>query len=278
MQFDSIVLEGGGMYGFYQLGALSYLQENGYLNNLKVYSGSSVGALLCYMLIIGFSPIEILLYLLKNEITTKTKQTLNIKKILENKGIFDFSLIRNSLIDVTYQKIGKEITMSDIKKMFNKTLVICTFNYTKKVAEYITHETHPDMPCIDALQASCSIPFMFDWFDYDGYIYVDGGFVDNFPIANKNVTGNIIGITTKRKPLQQNSDAINTPNILMFMYDMFNYTRYKKVEEEKNIKNSYNIEIPIEKDLVGLSLGLMPHDILDMFSIGYNCSKNILKK
>ena len=279
--FDSLVIEGGGMYGFYHLGALSYLQECGHLNSVVNYSGSSIGSVICYLLIIGMSPIEMLLYIHTHEITGKLKNTLKIKNILENKGIFDFGIIKKYLTEVTHQKIGKNMTMLDIKKMFNKNLVICTFNYTKKTIEYITHETHPDMNCIDALQCSCSIPLLFDWCDHDGYIYVDGGFVDNFPINHPYITGNIMGLNIIFKENEEketeNADAINLPDIFTFMYEMFNYPRKQKVQEQIKNNKLYNIQIENDKKLMGFSFGLSTHTTLDMFSVGYNSSKKFFK-
>ena len=276
--FDSLVIQGGGMYGFYHLGALSYLQENGYLNNIKNFSGSSIGAIICYLIIIGCSPIEILLTLHTNQITQKLKDSFNLKNILENKGIFDFSILRNALNDVTRQKLGKEITMIDIKKMFKKNFSICTFNYTKKEIEYITHETNPDMNCIDALQCSASIPLIFDWYDYDGYIYVDGGFVDNFPIDHSYIVGNILGLTIMHTCNDnEKSDAINLPDIFTFMYEMFNFPRYQKVKRQIDKNNLYNIKIENEKKFTGFSFGLSPNTTLEMFSTGYNCSRNFFK-
>jgi predicted acylesterase/phospholipase RssA len=274
--FDSLVLEGGGMYGFYHIGALSYLYENGHLNSVKNFSGTSIGSVICYLLIIGCSPIEILLYLHTNQISQKLKNSMNLKNVIENKGIINLDIIRKAISDVTCQKIGKEITMSEVKKRFNKNLIICTFNYTKKQTEYITSDTHPDMPCLDALICSCSIPLLFDWFDYDGYIYIDGGFTDNFPVEHQLIVGNVLGIVVKNKNEDKVSDAINKPNIIEFIYEMFNYPKFKKMQTQiENNKKLKLIEIE-NTEFNCFSFGLNAHTTLEMFSTGYNFSKKLI--
>lgn len=70
--FDTLVISGGSVNGISALGALQYLRDNEYLNNIKTYIGTSSGAFICYLLAIGYTPVEIIgwqiIELIKNNI------------------------------------------------------------------------------------------------------------------------------------------------------------------------------------------------------------------
>ena len=60
--FDTLVLSGGSSKGILILGALQYAQDNFLLNKINKYIGTSVGSIICFLLLIGYTPIEIMIY------------------------------------------------------------------------------------------------------------------------------------------------------------------------------------------------------------------------
>ena len=62
VDFDTIVLSGGSIKGIVTLGALQYAKENYLLENIKTYIGTSSGAIISYLLAIGYNPIEMIVY------------------------------------------------------------------------------------------------------------------------------------------------------------------------------------------------------------------------
>ena len=78
MESEILVLSGGALGGYIHLGILSSLNY-WYNENIKIFIGSSVGAILSYFLIIGYSPTE--LYA-----TLKDKELLYLKDLV---SIFD---------------------------------------------------------------------------------------------------------------------------------------------------------------------------------------------
>lgn len=64
--YDTICLSGGGLSGFCFIGALKYLDDNKYINliSINTYVGTSVGAIIAFLLAIKYSICEIYNFLL----------------------------------------------------------------------------------------------------------------------------------------------------------------------------------------------------------------------
>jgi predicted acylesterase/phospholipase RssA len=63
--FKGLCISSGGMKGLYYLGVLDYYYEKKLLDNVKYYAGTSIGSLICLLLIIGYTPKEIFQNILK---------------------------------------------------------------------------------------------------------------------------------------------------------------------------------------------------------------------
>ena len=50
MDFNAIVLSGGGLKGFGLLGGIQYMIDNKLFENIKYYSGTSIGSVICFFL------------------------------------------------------------------------------------------------------------------------------------------------------------------------------------------------------------------------------------
>merc|ERR1711964_767003 len=74
------------------------------------------------------------------------------------------------------------ITMSQFKAKFGKDLAITVTNNTTQRTEFLTAESHPDMPVYLAMRASSAIPGVFLPVYWKGNLYVDGGCAANYPV------------------------------------------------------------------------------------------------
>jgi predicted acylesterase/phospholipase RssA len=67
--YEAIVLSGGGLKGFGLLGGLQYMVDSKrFVDDVLFYSGTSIGAVICYFLAIGYTPIEMTVYSITNKI------------------------------------------------------------------------------------------------------------------------------------------------------------------------------------------------------------------
>ena len=221
-EYNILVLGGGSIKGFSILGALQYAKDNDLLNNITTYSGTSIGSIICYLLIIGYSPIEILVCVCVNQVLDHFKN-LDLINLVNGKGAVEFIHLQNFLEKLTLDKTEHLLTLEELYTKFGSKLICCTYNLTKQRIEYIDYENHPKLSCITALRMSSNIPLFFEKFWYNNFEYIDGGIADNFPISITDKSGNqILGINT----IENSSNIKKSENfmeyILRILYIPFN--------------------------------------------------------
>lgn len=271
----TIVLSGGGMHGFTLLGALSYLKDKNYLDCVQTYIGTSIGGIIGYLLSIGYSPIDCVIYFQKTHLGKSLSQ-LNLISMLNGTGASSFTPLQNLLEKMTIDKIGQFITLNDLKEKLGKRLVLCTYNLSENKPEYLTPETHPTLPCITALRMTSNLPFIFEDFKYMGSYYIDGGVYDNFPIdqaitgEDEKVLGLALDTGTRYNKNSEESNFIEYIfHLILIPINRDIETRIKKAQENgqsiiKLTKNNFS-------RFIDFSMG--NRETLDLFSDGYNDAK-----
>jgi predicted acylesterase/phospholipase RssA len=127
-EYDTIVISGGALKGFAVLGCLQCLVDQQKLNAIKKYIGTSIGAIISYLLCIGYTPIEIMVHLCKND-WMKKMANFDILKAVNGGGALSFSIINELLEKMTIEKIGRLLTLGELHQTFGKELICCTFNF-----------------------------------------------------------------------------------------------------------------------------------------------------
>ena len=152
--YDTLVISGGSNKGLLTLGAIQCALDNFIISKVENYIGTSSGSIISYMLCIGYTPVELLVYLCTNQIF-ESLQEYNFINLAQGKGACSFNSLQEKLEKLTIEKIGFLPTLNDIKQKYNKTLICVTYNYTEKVSEYLSWENYPHLPCLTALRMSC---------------------------------------------------------------------------------------------------------------------------
>lgn len=266
--FDTLVLSGGSIHAIIMLGALQYADDNYLLKKITKYVGTSAGAMCNYLLAIGYTPIEIMVYLCTKQMLEKMKN-FNVVAMVNGSGATSFSHIHEQIEKMTIEKIGKLITLGDLYHKYGKEFYCITHNLTSDKLEVLSYETYPDMPCLIALRMSANLPFIFDHFKYMGNFYIDGGISNNFPINIGDEKGRkILGLTIYDMNLNfsQNKD-----NMVEYIYQLM------AIPIKQNVLN--NIEsvsdnctvIPLQPDTTPFfDFSLDTHAKLEMFSNGFS--------
>jgi predicted acylesterase/phospholipase RssA len=178
---DSLVLSGGGMKGVYLLGAIEYLHDAVGFDHLNAYYGVSIGAIICSLLLVGYSPIEIMAQICVNKIQQKI--SVIDKHVIERKSLFNPQIFLRLFEEMITVKYGSVPTLKELYEKTGKDLYITTVCLSSPTSPiYLHHATHPDLSLSTAAQMSMSIPFLFGYTVYEEKKYMDGGFLDNFPI------------------------------------------------------------------------------------------------
>lgn len=271
--YNVLVLSGGAFKGLILLGSLQAIFDRKLNRNFNTFVGTSSGAIICYLLCIGYTPIEILCDVCTNLDIKKVH--VNIANVLSGIGVTSYSVIQQQLERLSIEKIGYLPTLNDIRKKMGKTLVVITYNYTKKREEVLSPDTHPDLPCLVALRKSSNLPIIFDHFKYNNCFYVDGGFTNNFPIdVGERFGSNVLGIYLEQNDEKETREI--PKNILVYLYQLVLVPVYDAIGRKIDHARSNTGIIRLGHSTSSLAIPVTTHDKLDMFDHGYSSTVKIL--
>jgi NTE family protein len=188
-EIKKLVFSAGGNGGYCFIGALDVLEFIFEINGMDIYkiidgyAGTSIGALISFLLCIGLKSKDILLFFKKNYYKS-IKQPLNIHNIIKSFGWLNLSLFKPHLEQLLKKyNFSPKITFKQLYTKTKKILKITVTNLSSNThAEYHSYNTTPDFIVIDSLIASMSIPGLFTPKYINSQCYVDGAIVDSFPI------------------------------------------------------------------------------------------------
>jgi len=278
-KYDTLVLSGGAVKGFALLGALQYAMDHGFLTHVKKFVGTSIGAILCYLLCIGYSPVELMVLLCQNTWLGKLGH-FDFYNIVHGSGALSFSIVHEILEKLTVQKIGRFMTLKQLEDEYGKTLVCCTFNYTLDKEEFMDPTNHPDLPCLTALRMSANLPLVFEPFLYNGSVYLDGCLSSNFPLHYCQKENRVLGIALfPTAP----SESGRLPSAMELLWktmtipmSLLQTLRTAQATVEDNDQWD-TMEVRVESYFC-LQFDIGNNEKFDMFSIGYNSAKEFYDK
>jgi predicted acylesterase/phospholipase RssA len=174
-KYDALVLSGGGTKGLSMLGATGFLKKNGYLDNVNLYVGTSIGAIIATAIAYGLDPDDIF-----------DKRVLGFKYCPDvDISLLDkaFGLDSGANFDKWLSHLfPAALTFESLFQSTKCTVVIVATNLNKRHAEYFSRLTTPTMSIRLALRISCSVPVYFAAVTMDGMMYTDGAVTDNFAV------------------------------------------------------------------------------------------------
>ena len=154
-----LALSGGGSRCIAQLGVMAYFEEKGL--KISAISGSSAGSIIAGLYASGMRVEEIFSTL--KEINYKSYLKYNIKN-------GSFYHLKDAM-----QNFQQIFGIKDINN-FEIPFYCCVTNYKNGEVEY---RSSGDM--VTLMTASCALVPLFAPIEYEGKIYIDGGYCDNLP-------------------------------------------------------------------------------------------------
>ncbi len=240
-----LVLSGGGARGFAHLGVIEALAEKGIKPD--VISGVSAGAIVGAFVAAGKSPENILATFKKGGFLKYTKLHLPKNGLLKLDGLREV--------------IESEIPAEAIE-ILEIPLFVGVSNLTTGRIEY-----RNSGPLALTVLASSSIPILFSPIEIDGEFFVDGGLMNNIPIAPiKDLCEELI--VSNITPL---NPEVNTKNLIQIASRTFHMTINANINEARE-----SATIFIEPE------GINKYELLSsahadkLFEIGYNTTLKIL--
>lgn len=190
--FSSIVFSGGATLALSFFGCLQFLEHTGALSGVDTFVGCSAGCLVAFMTVLGFTPREACAYFMRVGVREHTVTELDVfdavfgeHTCLESLGL-DQGVHWTSYLSATlWSKLGvHDMTFRELAKVTGKVLVVCVTNLTKVRREYLSVDTTPDMSVLLAVRMSMAVPILYAPVMHEGSLYVDGGMLDNLPLAH----------------------------------------------------------------------------------------------
>jgi predicted acylesterase/phospholipase RssA len=105
-----------------------------------------------------------------------------------------------------------------------------------------SHETHPDMPVIEAVRASAALPILFEPVTYNGHVYMDGGFLLNYPFTKCAADPDTM-LGVKNVYTADNTKLDKLDGIFEYLSYILNNIVDKIQMKDKEAKLKYELEI-----------------------------------
>jgi predicted acylesterase/phospholipase RssA len=170
----ALVLSGGGVYGAALLGALHHLWFELH-QDLICVAGTSIGAIIGTLLVVGHAPIDLLQTILSETEPLLTPDFTGYSVASQDR-------LRAIVQRLLLEKCDCAPTFAEVHERYGKDLVVTGTNLTTRKAVYFQRHNFPDMSVLDALMISSCVPFVFPYIQFQGDVYVDGFVTDNFPV------------------------------------------------------------------------------------------------
>ena len=240
-----LVVGPGAEKGYYELGALQYLDENGHLNDVKKCATCSIGSIITLLWIVGYS-FKTAINKLKSQNVFDILGGIDLNTILYKSGLFNTSGLQKLLKKMIVNKLGY---VPDLYGLYMSTgIEFCSIGTNlnrKNRAVVISHLNFGDMSCIDAVLISSSIPVIFPKIEYKGDVYIDGALSNPYPVDVYNdgeisILGIYIDDQIYTDKIQNNFQYFNG-----IIHSFMDTIRDFKIESVRNNKNCYHLEISI---------------------------------
>ena len=237
-----IALGGGGARGFVHLGVLKALSEKGI--KADIISGVSAGSIVGGFIAAGMTPDEVMKIMKENKFTDYAK--VNVP----TSGLLNLGNLKKNL---------KEYLPVDDFKGLELPFYVAVSNLNKGEIEYLHKGS-----LISIIQASSSIPVLFAPVKINGNSYVDGGLLDNLPIAPlEGKCDKIIGVNIM--PIEEKDEVKNLIEIAIRTFELS--VNGNRKEKKKRC------DLYIEPNGVGEYDILDPEHADELFELGYNYVK-----
>jgi predicted acylesterase/phospholipase RssA len=178
---EHLVMSGAGTNGLVQIGLLHYLldHEDVVLSNIKSMYGTSAGAIISILLLIGVPVTEIKDYIIQRP----WEKFFDIQ--FQEKGIFESVHLYNMVkpFMLAYD-IPDTYTLLDLYQKSNVDLHIFTTQINGLVCVDLNHSTHPELTLSETIAMTASLPVVFTPVKYNNEYYIDGGFINNCPLQS----------------------------------------------------------------------------------------------
>ena len=265
MVIKNIIFSGGGLKGWAYIGTIQALEEYQKYFSIENIIGVSVGSVFGLFYLLGIKS-DYLLNLIM-ELDFKKIFDIELDNILINQSIINGSQFIKLIKEIISQKIDPDITFIELYHYSKIIFTTNALNINDSCIEYFNYKLTPNIKVIDAVFASCSLPFLFPVYKINGKNYYDGGLCNNCPVNLVDELGTIafnIGF------FETNNGTLKLIDLMMALVNITNKSSYSHKSDViyQILDNRFKNEL--------LNINQTRDDIFNIYMNGYINSKNII--
>lgn len=188
-QFRNLVFEGGGVKGVAYVGAMQVLAQRGILKGVRRVGGASAGAINALIYALGYDIQAQRQILMSSDFREFMDDSFGIlrdsHRLAKKFGWHPGDVFEKWLGKLIRDRLGgSQATFGDLKNAGGPDLYVIGTNLSTGYSETFSIERHPDMPLIEAVRISMSLPLFFAAVRHGERkdVYVDGGVMLNYPV------------------------------------------------------------------------------------------------
>lgn len=247
-----LVISGGGEMGFSFYAALRESNKSGFwsIENIETIYSTSVGSIFAV-------PIALLPHFgwdIYDDFVLKRPwdkvfnvHFSNFTSSFYKKGVFTKDTVCEMFKPV-FNAIDMplNITLQEFYEYTKIELHIMTTELTQFKLVDLSYKTHPDWELLDAVYSSAGLPILFAPHCVENHIYLDGGFISNYPInyclAQAQNPNEILGFKRTYHAPKETDAATPKINTLVDYVFFIIYTMFSKLAESpKSVKHQVDV-------------------------------------
>ena len=185
MSIKNLVFSGGELRGLAYIGIQKALEELNIIGTVENLLGVSVGSIFALTICLGYTSSQIEKIVMSLEIEQlKDIEADGVFRIFTKYGVDSAKQFEKLYKILIKKKLDNEdATFSDLKNKFpDKNLLVWGTNLNLDRGEIFSYATTPNMRLWEAIRISTCFPLYFEAYNYNNYLYADGGISNNYPI------------------------------------------------------------------------------------------------
>ena len=192
-----MLIDGTALCSVQALGALEYIRRDGQLDELECLWCYSFGSLIAVCLCLHRN-IEPLLHFLQRE--GVQYMCWSVQKMVKPSVMLPFlrginnALLRSGLMQFIPNHIS---TLGQLQSACGIKIKILVCDVDTMSTEILASDERPDVSIVDAVLASCALPFIFEPVAIGDATYIDGGTYSGFAHANIQPTGPTLHLSSR---------------------------------------------------------------------------------
>ena len=261
--YKYLVFSSGGVNGLSYIGCIKALYEKKILQNVEGYIGSSVGAWISLVIVLGYTWNELNDLMIKFDVNLLQNITGDsVCSFFCHYGIDDCEQVMKFIkILIIKKKINPDVTFEELYKKTNKHLLIIGTCLNSRSDERFDYKCTPKMKVIDSLRISISVPLLYNICELNGKQYVDGAVSNSYPIDHSPDIKNTLGFSLVHT-YNNSTKIVSFQDYLSCLMQC----QFRKVSKyDKKIYGENTLYLPVHKNAINFSIdNQFKNDIIEM--------------